>query len=181
MADPDAIKKAIDSVALHPHFSWTRVARTLFPCGHRGASTTSALRRFWILNCPVFVDKAAYLRRHRVPTPAEVLRHHPLLWNSGTVGHLAALAALRVHTDIQDTCSICLEAYRDPVLLTRCAHAVCRSCLATYLRKWTQPSDPVCPLCRLSFTPRDFVLSPTTAASRSEQKSAEASSPAAPS
>ncbi|XP_064639896.1 E3 ubiquitin-protein ligase RNF166-like [Lineus longissimus] len=47
------------------------------------------------------------------------------------------------------TCSICLEIYHNPVLIS-CGHIFCSSCLDPY----SHLAEPQCPLCRLVFDPK---------------------------
>ncbi|XP_015267766.1 PREDICTED: E3 ubiquitin-protein ligase TRIM41-like isoform X2 [Gekko japonicus] len=52
------------------------------------------------------------------------------------------------------TCSICLEYFRDPVMLTECGHNFCRLCLT---RSWGEPpADASCPQCREMVQPRNL-------------------------
>ncbi|XP_077187177.1 E3 ubiquitin-protein ligase TRIM7-like [Paroedura picta] len=44
------------------------------------------------------------------------------------------------------SCSICLDYFRDPVILPDCGHNFCRACLT---RSWREPgAEPSCPQCR---------------------------------
>lgn len=44
------------------------------------------------------------------------------------------------------TCSICLEFFRDPVILTECGHNFCRACLT---QSWGESrAEASCPQCR---------------------------------
>ncbi|XP_060095007.1 E3 ubiquitin-protein ligase TRIM7-like [Heteronotia binoei] len=46
------------------------------------------------------------------------------------------------------SCSICLDFFRDPVMIAECGHNFCRACLT---RSWEEPSgaaEPSCPQCR---------------------------------
>ncbi|XP_077778426.1 zinc finger protein RFP-like [Podarcis muralis] len=44
------------------------------------------------------------------------------------------------------TCSICLEYFQDPVIITECGHNFCRSCLTQYWGK--SEGEASCPQCR---------------------------------
>ncbi|CAI5768163.1 E3 ubiquitin-protein ligase TRIM7-like [Podarcis lilfordi] len=44
------------------------------------------------------------------------------------------------------TCSICLECFRDPVIIPECGHNFCRSCLTQYWGK--SEGEASCPQCR---------------------------------
>ncbi|XP_070792706.1 E3 ubiquitin-protein ligase TRIM39-like [Pituophis catenifer annectens] len=47
------------------------------------------------------------------------------------------------------TCSICLDFFQDPVLISECGHNFCRGCLT---RSWgTSESEASCPQCRQTF------------------------------
>ncbi|XP_015266071.1 PREDICTED: tripartite motif-containing protein 7-like [Gekko japonicus] len=45
------------------------------------------------------------------------------------------------------SCSICLDFFRDPVILTECGHNFCRACLTRSWRK-SGTAGPSCPQCR---------------------------------
>ncbi|XP_048342914.1 E3 ubiquitin-protein ligase TRIM7-like [Sphaerodactylus townsendi] len=47
----------------------------------------------------------------------------------------------------ESTCSICLDLFRDPVLIPGCGHSFCRACLT---QSWGEPAgaDTSCPQCR---------------------------------
>ncbi|XP_032066226.1 E3 ubiquitin-protein ligase TRIM11-like isoform X3 [Thamnophis elegans] len=53
------------------------------------------------------------------------------------------------------TCSICLDFFKDPVLIPRCGHNFCRGCLT---RSWgSSESEASCPQCRQTFAPRSLL------------------------
>ncbi|KAG8127608.1 hypothetical protein E2320_014551 [Naja naja] len=53
------------------------------------------------------------------------------------------------------TCSICLDYFRDPVLIPECGHNFCRGCL---IHRWgTSESEASCPQCRQTFAPRSVL------------------------
>ncbi|XP_032066228.1 E3 ubiquitin-protein ligase TRIM11-like [Thamnophis elegans] len=49
------------------------------------------------------------------------------------------------------TCSICLDFFKDPVLIPRCGHNFCRGCLT--LGCGASESEASCPQCRQTFAP----------------------------
>ncbi|XP_054834937.1 E3 ubiquitin-protein ligase TRIM39-like [Eublepharis macularius] len=52
------------------------------------------------------------------------------------------------------TCPICLEYFRDPVMIAECGHNFCRACLA---RSWGEsPAEASCPQCRGTAQPGDL-------------------------
>ncbi|KAL8213249.1 UNVERIFIED_CONTAM: hypothetical protein K2H54_061703 [Gekko kuhli] len=48
---------------------------------------------------------------------------------------------------VEATCSICLEFFRDPVMIAECGPNFCRACLT---QSWTEAgaAQPACPQCR---------------------------------
>ncbi|XP_053149353.1 uncharacterized protein LOC128343942 [Hemicordylus capensis] len=68
----------------------------------------------------------------------------------------SAMAAPRLRKKFKHeaTCSVCLEFFRDPVILV-CGHNFCRDCIA---QCWQNSSAEAaaCPQCRESFQPSDF-------------------------
>uniref|UniRef100_A0AAY5EG08 RING-type domain-containing protein n=1 Tax=Electrophorus electricus TaxID=8005 RepID=A0AAY5EG08_ELEEL len=50
------------------------------------------------------------------------------------------------HVSLEENlrCSICLEIFKDPVVLT-CSHSFCRICIE---RTWNQKEIKECPMCR---------------------------------
>ncbi|KAM9367145.1 E3 ubiquitin-protein ligase TRIM11-like [Phaethornis superciliosus] len=49
------------------------------------------------------------------------------------------------------TCAVCLDFFRDPVMLLECGHNFCRRCLPP-----CPPGPSLCPLCRLPFPPQGY-------------------------
>ncbi|XP_042310929.1 LOW QUALITY PROTEIN: E3 ubiquitin-protein ligase TRIM39-like [Sceloporus undulatus] len=47
------------------------------------------------------------------------------------------------------TCSICLDPFRDPVMIPNCGHNFCRACI-------TQCQQSLCPQCRIPFPPQQL-------------------------
>ncbi|XP_062978494.1 zinc finger protein RFP-like [Elgaria multicarinata webbii] len=47
------------------------------------------------------------------------------------------------------TCSICLEYFKDPVMVTECGHNFCRACLSKYVGE--KDTEASCPQCRGTF------------------------------
>ncbi|XP_032066229.1 E3 ubiquitin-protein ligase TRIM39-like isoform X1 [Thamnophis elegans] len=72
----------------------------------------------------------------------------------------AEAAALAAEAPLQDfleeaTCSICLDFFKDPVLIPRCGHNFCRDCLTRSCG--ASESEASCPLCRQTFAPRSVL------------------------
>ncbi|XP_059571097.1 zinc finger protein RFP-like [Alligator mississippiensis] len=64
---------------------------------------------------------------------------------------MAAASAVQSLWD-EATCSICLELFRDPVMIVGCGHNFCRACIA---QCWEgAETDVTCPQCRQTFAQR---------------------------
>ncbi|KAH1183111.1 hypothetical protein KIL84_004603 [Mauremys mutica] len=60
--------------------------------------------------------------------------------------------------DLQEAviCSVCLASFNDPVILIKCGHNFCRSCITQYCQESrTSPPYP-CPQCRAPFQAGEF-------------------------
>ncbi|XP_048345153.1 E3 ubiquitin-protein ligase TRIM7-like isoform X2 [Sphaerodactylus townsendi] len=73
--------------------------------------------------------------------------------------HPAAEAAMATGGPVQElceelTCPICLEYFKDPVMLTECGHNFCKACLP---RRWEESVQEIsCPECRGAIQPRNI-------------------------
>ncbi|XP_039373196.1 tripartite motif-containing protein 10-like [Mauremys reevesii] len=68
------------------------------------------------------------------------------------------MAARSQVKDLQEAviCSICLASFNDPVILIKCGHNFCRSCITQYCKDFkTSPPYP-CPQCREPFREGEF-------------------------
>ncbi|XP_025051310.1 zinc finger protein RFP-like [Alligator sinensis] len=64
---------------------------------------------------------------------------------------MAAASAVQSLRD-EATCSVCLELFRDPVMIVGCGHNFCRACIA---QCWEgAETDVTCPQCRQTFAQR---------------------------
>uniref|UniRef100_A0A452IHK3 RING-type domain-containing protein n=1 Tax=Gopherus agassizii TaxID=38772 RepID=A0A452IHK3_9SAUR len=52
------------------------------------------------------------------------------------------------------TCSICLDYFKDPVMIIDCGHNFCRACITQCL--WGWETNLSCPCCRGSFLQRNL-------------------------
>ncbi|XP_044838499.1 E3 ubiquitin-protein ligase TRIM41-like isoform X3 [Mauremys mutica] len=71
---------------------------------------------------------------------------------------VGAMAARSQVKDLQEAviCSICLASFNDSVILIKCGHNFCRSCITQYCKEFkTSPPYP-CPQCREPFREGEF-------------------------
>uniref|UniRef100_A0A8C8RC40 E3 ubiquitin-protein ligase RNF135 n=1 Tax=Pelusios castaneus TaxID=367368 RepID=A0A8C8RC40_9SAUR len=66
-------------------------------------------------------------------------------------------AAANSFKDLRDeaTCSLCLEYFKDPIIITKCSHIFCRACITKYCKE--VGTDVCCPHCRKSFHQEDLL------------------------
>ncbi|KAH1182545.1 hypothetical protein KIL84_004037, partial [Mauremys mutica] len=77
---------------------------------------------------------------------------------NGSGWRLGAMAARSQVKDLQEAviCSICLASFNDSVILIKCGHNFCRSCITQYCKEFkTSPPYP-CPQCREPFREGEF-------------------------
>ncbi|XP_067403914.1 E3 ubiquitin-protein ligase RNF135 [Emydura macquarii macquarii] len=65
----------------------------------------------------------------------------------------AANPVKNLHDEV--TCSLCLEYFKDPIIITKCAHSFCRACITQYCKELG--TDVCCPHCRKSFHQKDLL------------------------
>ncbi|KAM7146314.1 E3 ubiquitin-protein ligase RNF135 [Macrochelys suwanniensis] len=53
------------------------------------------------------------------------------------------------------TCSLCLEYFKDPIIITKCAHSFCRACITQHCKD--PGTDVRCPHCRKSFHQENLI------------------------
>uniref|UniRef100_K7GBI6 Ring finger protein 135 n=1 Tax=Pelodiscus sinensis TaxID=13735 RepID=K7GBI6_PELSI len=69
----------------------------------------------------------------------------------------AMAAAANPVKNLEDevTCSLCLEYFRDPILITKCAHSFCRDCITQHCKD--QGPGVRCPHCRKTFHQENLI------------------------
>ncbi|CAM4649981.1 unnamed protein product [Caretta caretta] len=59
--------------------------------------------------------------------------------------------------NLQDevTCSLCLDYFKDPIIITKCSHSFCRACITQHCKD--PGTDVRCPHCRKSFQQENLI------------------------
>ncbi|XP_043383552.1 E3 ubiquitin-protein ligase RNF135 isoform X2 [Chelonia mydas] len=59
--------------------------------------------------------------------------------------------------NLQDevTCSLCLDYFKDPIIITKCSHSFCRACITQHCKD--PGTDARCPHCRKSFQQENLI------------------------
>ena len=79
------------------------------------------------------------------------------------------MAANASPSEVECTCPVCCEIFKDPVLLL-CGHSFCKSCLQEWWRKSTQQTCPVCKeIFPMGEPPRNLALRNLSDALRQER------------
>nr|XP_014430129.1 E3 ubiquitin-protein ligase RNF135 isoform X2 [Pelodiscus sinensis] len=68
---------------------------------------------------------------------------------------MAAAANPVKNLEDEVTCSLCLEYFRDPILITKCAHSFCRDCITQHCKD--QGPGVRCPHCRKTFHQENLI------------------------
>ncbi|KAM6473954.1 uncharacterized protein PHA67_006545 [Liasis olivaceus] len=93
-------------------------------------------------------------KAHLIISPKDNLSLSLCLSLSAEEGAMAAGAPVLELLE-EAICPICLEYFRDPVLIPECGHNFCRSCLDC---SWGEsPSEASCPQCRQTFVPGNIL------------------------
>nr|XP_032661596.1 E3 ubiquitin-protein ligase RNF135 isoform X1 [Chelonoidis abingdonii] len=96
-------------------------------------------------------------------SPSELTDEQPFISIKETESsHLFSLleamaAAANPVKNLQEelTCSLCLEYFKDPVIITECAHNFCRACITQHCKD--PGTDIRCPHCRKSFQQENLI------------------------
>ncbi|XP_034646348.1 E3 ubiquitin-protein ligase RNF135 isoform X1 [Trachemys scripta elegans] len=71
------------------------------------------------------------------------------------LGAMAAAANPVKNLQDEATCSLCLEYFKDPIIITKCAHSFCRACITQHCKD--TGTDVRCPHCRKSFQQENLI------------------------